>query len=111
MFKFFDPDFECFAKYDAFCSHVFDVRAEGVRFIPMEEVRNYGKIVYITNIVEMAGRRMLPPHPVVGFKFFVSRFYYRSYILSASSVSTNGTSISSNANRFAVMINFPKTVL
>ena len=23
MFKFFDPNFECFAKYDAFCSHIF----------------------------------------------------------------------------------------
>ena len=50
-------------------------------------------------------------HPEVGFKFFVSRFYYRRYILSASSVSANGTSISSNANRFAVLIKFPKTVL
>ena len=49
--------------------------------------------------------------PVVRFKFFVSRFYYRSCILSASSVSTNGTSISSNANRFAVLIKFPETVL
>ena len=46
-----------------------------------------------------------------GFKFFVSRFYHRSYILSASSVSTTGTSISSNANRFAVLIKFPETVL
>ena len=35
----------------------------------------------------------------------------RSYILSVSSVSTNGTSISSNANRFAVLIKFPETVL
>ena len=45
-------------------------------------------------------------HTAVGFKFFVSRFYYRSYILSASSVSTSDTSrpISSNANRFAVLI-------
>ena len=50
-------------------------------------------------------------HPVVGFKFFVSRFYFKSCILSASSVSTNGTTISSNANRFAVVIKFPETVL
>ena len=48
--------------------------------------------------------------PVVGFKFFVSWFYYRSNILSASSVSTNGTSISSDANWFAVLINSPETV-
>ena len=33
MFTFFDPNSECFAKYDAFCSHIFDVRAEGVRLI------------------------------------------------------------------------------
>ena len=23
-FKFFDPNSECFVKYDAFCSHIFD---------------------------------------------------------------------------------------
>ena len=44
LFKFFDPNSECFAKHDAFCSHVFDVRAEGVRLIAMEEVQNYGKL-------------------------------------------------------------------
>ena len=52
LFKFFDPTSECLAKYDAFCLHVFDVRAEGVRFITVEEIRNYGKIVYIENIFE-----------------------------------------------------------
>ena len=52
LFKFFDPNSECFAKYDAFCLHVFDVHAEGVRLIAMEEIRNYGKIVYIKNIFE-----------------------------------------------------------
>ena len=53
MFKLFDPNSKCFAKYDAFCSHVFDVRAEGVRLIAMKEVRNYGKIVYVKIIFEM----------------------------------------------------------
>ena len=24
LFRTFDPNFECFAKYDAFCSHIFD---------------------------------------------------------------------------------------
>ena len=24
MFKFFDPNSGCFAKYDAFCSHIFN---------------------------------------------------------------------------------------
>ena len=50
------------AKYDAFSSHVFDVRAEGVRFYAMEKVRNYGNIVglivYIKNIFEVGGGRM-----------------------------------------------------
>ena len=52
MFKFFDPNSECFAKYDAICSHVFIVRAEGVRLIAMEEIRYYGKIAFIKNIFE-----------------------------------------------------------
>ena len=42
--KFFDPNSECFAKYDTFCSQVFDVRANGVKLIAIEEVRNYEKI-------------------------------------------------------------------
>ena len=41
-----------------FVSHIFDVRAEGVKLIAMEEVRNDGKFVYIKNIFEMAGGRM-----------------------------------------------------
>ena len=48
-----------------FVSQIFDVRAEGVRLIAMEEVRNDGKFVYIKNIFEMAGGKMhiliLPP--------------------------------------------------
>ena len=63
LIKFFNPNLESFAKYDAFSSHVFDLRAEGVRLIAMEEVRNYGKIVYIKNIFEMAGGRVHTPHP------------------------------------------------
>ena len=34
----------------------------------MEEVRNYGKIVYIKNIFEMTGGRMHAPHPSPGHK-------------------------------------------
>ena len=41
-----------------FVSHVFDVRAEGVKLIAMEEVRNDRKFVYIKNIFEMADGRM-----------------------------------------------------
>ena len=50
--NFFDPDSECFAKYDAFCAHVFDYACFGVRLIALEEVRSYGKIVYIKNYFE-----------------------------------------------------------
>ena len=39
------------------------MRALGVGLIAMEEVRNYGKIVYIKNFLKMAGERMHTPHP------------------------------------------------
>ena len=39
------------------------MRAQGVRFIPIEEVRNYGKIVYIKNFFENGWWRMHTPHP------------------------------------------------
>ena len=53
LIKFFDPNSECFAKYDAFFPHIFDyMRAQGVKLIAIEEARNYGQIVYIKNIFE-----------------------------------------------------------
>ena len=45
---FFCFDSECFAKYDAFSSHVFDyacLRRRPKANIASEEVQNYGKIV------------------------------------------------------------------
>ena len=57
LLKFLDRNSECFAKYDAFCSHVFDVHVKGVRLMAMEEVRNYGK-----TFLKMAGGRMHTPH-------------------------------------------------
>ena len=39
-------------KYDAFCSHIFNYAC--LRLIVIEEVRNYGKIVFIKIIVEKA---------------------------------------------------------
>ena len=50
LFTFFDPNSECFAKYDAFCSHIFDYAS--LRRIAIEEVRHYGKIVYIKMIFQ-----------------------------------------------------------
>ena len=52
LFKFFDPDSECFAKYDAFSAHIFDYACLRRRLIALEEVRSYGKIVYIKNYFE-----------------------------------------------------------
>ena len=48
LFTFFDPDSECFVKYDAFLN----MRAEDVRLIANKEIRNYEKIAYIKNIFE-----------------------------------------------------------
>ena len=39
------------------------MRAQGVRSIAIEEVRNYGKIVYIKNIFKNGWWRMHTPHP------------------------------------------------
>ena len=38
------------------------MRAQGVRLIAIEEIRNYGKIVYIKNIFENGWWRMHTPH-------------------------------------------------
>ena len=50
MFKFFNPNSECFAKCDVFCLHVSNYVC--LRLIAIEKVRNYGKIVCIKNVFE-----------------------------------------------------------
>ena len=60
MFKFFDPISRCFAKYDAFCPHIFDYACP--RLIAIKEVRNCGKIVHIKSMFENAGGRMHTSH-------------------------------------------------
>ena len=63
---------ECFARYDAFRSLIFDYAC--VMLIAIEEVRNYGKIVCIKNILKMVGVRMhtypasYPPGSAPGHK-------------------------------------------
>ena len=52
MFKFFDRNSGCFAKYDAFCSHIFNYACLWRRLIAIERVRNYRKTVCIKNIFE-----------------------------------------------------------
>ena len=45
MFKFFGPTSESFAKYDAFCSHIFDYAClRRKASIAIEGVRDFGKI-------------------------------------------------------------------
>ena len=39
------------------------MRAQGERLIVIEEVQNYGKIVYIKNSIENGWWRMHAPHP------------------------------------------------
>ena len=39
------------------------MRAQSVRLIAIEEIQNYGKIVYIKNIFENDWCRMHVPHP------------------------------------------------
>ena len=50
VFKFFDPNSECFSKHDTFCSHIINYAC--LRLIAIEEIRNYRKIVRIKNIFE-----------------------------------------------------------
>ena len=53
--QFLAPNFECFTKYDAFCSHSFDYVTcvlKATKAYCYEEVRNYEKILFIQNIVE-----------------------------------------------------------
>ena len=52
LFKFFDPDSECFAKYDAFGAHICNYACLRRKAIALEEVRSYRKIVYIKNYFE-----------------------------------------------------------
>ena len=54
MFKFFDPNSGCFAKYDAFCSHIFNyacVRRKAYSYRRASKLY-CRKIVCIKNIFE-----------------------------------------------------------
>ena len=56
MFKFFDRNSECFAKYDTFCSHIFNYAClRRKRLIVIEEVRNYRKLYTSKTFLKMAG--------------------------------------------------------
>ena len=63
LFKFFDPDSECFAKYDAFGAHIFDyacLRRIGLSLSKRFEVME--KLYTSKTILKMAGGRMHASH-------------------------------------------------
>ena len=63
MFKFFDPCFECFAKYDAFCAHIFDYSCLRRKAYCYGRGSKLYKIVCTKTFLKMAGGRMHIPHP------------------------------------------------
>ena len=52
MFKLFDPNLSASQNMMHFVRTFSIMRAQGGRLIAIEEVRNYGKIVYIQNNFE-----------------------------------------------------------
>ena len=61
MFKFSRPNYKCFAKYDAFCAHIFDYAC--LRVIAIVEIQNYEKLYTSKTFVKMAGGKMHTPYP------------------------------------------------
>ena len=57
LLKFFDPNSECFAKYDTFCSHIFDYACLRPRFEIVKKL--YASKIFL----KMAVGRMHIPHP------------------------------------------------
>ena len=49
---FFNPNSECFEKYEAFCSYIFDYACLWRKAYCYQKIPNYGKIVYTKNIFE-----------------------------------------------------------
>ena len=52
MFKFFDSDSECFAKYDKFCEHIFNYACLRRKPYSYQTGSKLYRIVFIKNIVE-----------------------------------------------------------
>ena len=63
LFKLFDPNLSASQNMMHFVRTFSIMRAQGVRLIANEEVRNYGKIVYIQNNFENGWYKMHTPHP------------------------------------------------
>ena len=62
MSKVFDANSECFAKYDAFCSHIFDyARLRRKRLIAIERFETMEKLFASKIFLKLAGGRMHSP--------------------------------------------------
>ena len=59
MFKFFSPTSECFAKYDAFCSHIFDYACLRRKTLLQSKGFEIMEKLYTSKtFLKVAGRRM-----------------------------------------------------
>ena len=63
LFRFFDPNFECSAVDDAFCSHIFDYACLRRKAYCYGRGSKVCKIVCTKTLIKMAGGRMHTPHP------------------------------------------------
>ena len=64
MFKFFDPNSECFAKYDTFCSHIFNYVCLRCKAYSYRRGSKLWKKLYASKaFLKMAGGRMHISHP------------------------------------------------
>ena len=65
MFKFFDLNSECFTKYNAFCSHIFDYAFLTRNAYCFQRGSKLQKLVKLTSktFLKMAGGKMHTPHP------------------------------------------------
>ena len=66
MFKFFDPNSECFAKYDTFCLHSFNyacLRRKAYRPSYQRDLKLQKKLYASKTFLKMADGRMHIPHP------------------------------------------------
>ena len=64
LFRFFDSNFECFAKYDAFCSLIFDYTCLRRKAYCYGRGSKLCKTVCTKTLMKMAGGRMYTPHPI-----------------------------------------------
>ena len=68
LFKLFDPDSECFVKYDTLCSHVFDYACFRRKAYPYgrgSKLWKNCKLYVCTSktFLKMASRKIHAPHP------------------------------------------------